>query len=267
MSLWENLSSAQLVDLAHPWERGMPVSPNHPPYQMALIRRHGDMTRADGSSAANELIVMGGHVGTHVDALCHVSHQGRLHGGVEAGSVQSQVGFSRLGADEIRPFLGRGVLLDVAAARDEDVLEPGYKISVDDLEQAEKLAGVAVGEGDAVLVRSGWSRHWNNAEVFLGQVDGAPGPGEEAAAWLADRRIGVTGAETVAYEAIRPGAGHALLPVHRLLLVESGIHIIEAMNLEGLAATGIYEFGFVGVPLNLRGATGSPLRPLALIDA
>lgn len=266
MNPWESLAAARVVDLSHTWERGMPVSPNHPAYQMALVRRHGDLVRADGSSAANELIVMGGHVGTHVDALCHVSFQGRLHGDVEAGPLQSQLGFSRLGIDEVNPFLGRGVLLDVAAVHGVETLEPGYEVTVDDLEQAEKQAGVTVREDDAVLVRSGWSRHWSDAELFLGQTGGAPGPGEEAAAWLAERRIKVTGAETVAYEAIRPGSGHGVLPVHRLLLVEEGIHIIEAMNLADLAAAGTYEFGFVGVPLKLRGATGSPLRPLALVD-
>ncbi|MGC1210814.1 MAG: cyclase family protein, partial [Micromonospora sp.] len=67
----------------------MPCSPNHPGFRMSLIRRHGDMVRPDGGSAANEMIVTGGHVGTHVDALSHVSHDGKLHGGVDAAAAQT----------------------------------------------------------------------------------------------------------------------------------------------------------------------------------
>ena len=75
-----------------------------------------------------------------------------------------------------------------------------------------------------------------------------------------------TGAETIAYEQIKPEVGHALLPVHRLLLVERGIHIIEVMNLTALAEAGVHEFLFVLAPLNIVGATGSPVRPLAVVE-
>jgi kynurenine formamidase len=62
------------------------------------------------------------------------------------------------------------------------------------------------------------------------------------------------------------GKGHSILPAHRVLLVEHGIYIIEAMALEELAAAEVYEFTFVLVPLRLIGATGSPVRPLALVS-
>jgi len=119
--------------------------------------------------------------------------------------------------------------------------------------------------GDVVLVRTGWARHWAEAEAFVGLESGVPGPGEEAAAWLVSHGIRATGADTIAYEALAPGAGHAQLPVHRLLLVERGIHIVETLQLEELAADGVAEFAFVAAPLKLVGGTGSPLRPLALV--
>lgn len=264
--IWERLAASRVIDLAQPMHRGMPVSPNHSPYQMALTRRHGDIVRPDGSSAANEMIVTGGHVGTHVDALCHVSFEGRLHGGIVAAAVQSQHGYSKLGIEGAGPFLSRGVLLDVAAAQGVEVLDPGYEITVGDLERAQEAVGVEVMRGDAVLIRSGWPRYWRDPITFTGQSAGAPGLGESAGRWLAERQVRITGAETIAYEVIPAGAGHNLLPVHRLLLVEAGIHIIEVMNLDDLAAVGIHEFGFVAIPLKLVGATGSPIRPLALID-
>ncbi|MFC2153277.1 cyclase family protein [Actinomycetota bacterium] len=257
----------RFYDLAQPLERGMPVSPNHPSFQLALMRRHGDMVRSDGGSAANEIIVMGGHVGTHVDALCHVSQEGLIHGGLEASEIQSQSGFSQAGIETMAPVMSRGVLLDVAAVKGVDVLPADYEVTAEDLEEAEGAAAVRVEPGDAVLIRTGWSRHWSESEVFRGQSGGAPGPGVEAAQWLVDREVGIAGAETIAFERIAPGEGHSTLPVHRILLVEAGVHIIEVMNLEALGRDHITEFLFLMAPLRLVGATGSPVRPLAIVDA
>jgi kynurenine formamidase len=264
---WEALRNARIIDLAQGMRRGMPVSPNHPAYQMALLRRHGDMMRPDGGSAANEIIVTGGHVGTHIDSLAHVSHNGKLHGGIEAATVQSHEGFSVLGVDTIAPILCRGVLLDVAAVHQTDVLPAGYEVTAADLDAAAERAGTQPGPGEAALIRTGWPVHWSDPETFRGQSGGAPGPGVEAGRWLAERNVRAAGAETIAFEVIRPGAGHSVLPVHRILLVESAIHIIEVMDLTGLAEASIFEFLFILAPLKLIGATGSPVRPLAVVDA
>lgn len=264
---WERLARARLIDLGHVWERGMPVSPNHPAFQLAMMRRHGDMIRPDGGSAANEMFVLGGHVGTHLDALGHVSQDGLMHGGIDASVAQSNHGLTALGIETVSPIFCRGVLLDVARVHGVDVLEPGYEVSAEDLQAAEEATGVTIGQGDAVLIRTGWAAHWDDPDVFRGQVGGAPGPGEPAAHWLAERSIRVTGAETIAYEVIRPGAGHATLPVHRILTVEAGIHIMEVMNLTDLAKSGISEFLFVVAPLRIVGGTGSPIRPFAVVDA
>lgn len=259
------LAGATVLDLAQPMFRGMPQSPNHPPFQLALQRRHGDYVRADGGSAANELIVTGGHVGTHVDALAHVSHEGRLHGGVDAGSVQSHEGFSVLGIDTFPPFVGRAVLLDVTAVQGVDVLPAGYGVTAEDLQAAADRSGVAVRPGDAVLVGTGWSRRWDDPVAFVGGEAGVPGPDESAAAWCVDHGARIVGGETIALEQIRPGAGHALLPVHRHLLVEHGVNIVETMRLCELLDAGVAEFVLVLAPLRLRGATGSPVRPLAVV--
>ena len=255
-----------VVDLAQPWHRGMPVSPNHPGFEMSLMRRHGDYVRPDGGSASNEVIVMGGHVGTHLDALAHVSHNGLLHGGVVAADITSNMGFSEMGVDTVDPIVCRGVLLDVAGMKGVNVLDPAYEITAEDLERTEEVAGISVMPGDAVLIRSGWDEYWNDPERFRGQIDGAPGPGEKAAAWLSEREIRIAGAETIAFEVVEPGAGHSLLPVHRVLLVERGIHIIEVMNLRRLASLVSGSFTFVASPLNIVGATGSPVRPIAILD-
>ena len=256
----------EVFDLAQPLAAETPHSPNHPPFRMALMRRHGDMVREDGSSAANEMISTGGHTGTHVDALAHVSYMGHLHGGTPAAEAQQGGRFSALGTDAIEPMVCRGVLLDVAGLHGVDVLPAGYGITGEDLASAERESGVELRAGDVALVRSGWSRNFGDPEAFVGHETGVPGPTEEAAQWLAGRGVRATGAETIAYEQIKPEVGHALLPVHRLLLVEHGIHIIEVMNLSGLAAAGVGEFAFVLAPLNIVGGTGSPVRPLAMVQ-
>ncbi len=253
------------VELGQPLFTGMPCSPNHPGFRMTLIRRHGDMVRPDGGSASNEILVTGGHVGTHVDALAHVSHEGCLHGGVDA--LEAQVGgvHSEHGAERIPPMITRGVLLDVAATRGVDVLPPGEGVTADDLAAAAERAGAEPGRGDVALVRTGWARHFGDAATYLGQSDGVPGVTEDGARWLAERGVVAAGADTTAFERIPPGAGHRVLPVHRILLVEHGIHIVEHLALEDASAEGLTEFLFVMAPLRIVGGTGSPVRPVAVL--
>ncbi|MFI6866039.1 cyclase family protein [Nocardia sp. NPDC050406] len=255
----------RLIELGQPFFTGMPCSPNHPGFRMTLARRHGDMVRPDGGSAANEVIVTGGHVGTHIDALSHVSHDGLLHGGVDAMAAQRGGAFDTHGAEHLPGLLRRGLLLDIAGLHDTDHLPGGYEVTVDDLEQAAKHADVDPEPGDVVLVRTGWSRLFDEPAAYLGGQSGVPGVGVDAARWLAARDVTATGADTTAYERIAPGAGHSVLPVHRVLLVESGIFILEHLALEDLAAEGIHEFVFVLAPLRIVGGTGSPVRPLAAV--
>ena len=264
---FDALADAQLFDLAQPMENGMPQSANHPPFRLVLERRHGDMVRSDGGSAANEIIVTGGHVGTHVDALGHVSQDGLVYGGLKASDIQSHKGLSSHGIDTFTPFVGRGVLLDVTKVHGVATLPAGYEVTADDLAKAEKLAGTEVREGDAVLIGTGWSRLWEDKAAFVGHDGGVAGPGVGAAQWLAERRIRVTGAETIAYEHLAPGAGHSTLPVHNILLVQAGINIIETMRLRDLLDAGAGEFLFVVAPLRIVGATGSPARPIAVVGA
>ncbi|MER6174369.1 cyclase family protein [Streptosporangium sp. NPDC001681] len=256
----------RIFDLSQPLEPGMPTSPNHPGFKMALMRRHGDMVRPDGGSASNEMFMMGGHVGTHVDALSHVSHNGLLHGGVEAEGAQRGGRFTVHGAETIPAMFCRGLLLDVAGAHGLDTLPGGHPIGPEDLAAAAARAGVTLERGDVVLVRTGWARNWHDAEAYIGHNSGVPGVTEEGATWLAERGVVATGADTTAYEHIPPGQGHRLLPAHRVLLVEHGIHIIEHLRLEDPAAAGVAEFLFVLAPLKIVGGTGAPVRPLAVVE-
>ena len=252
-------------DLSRPYVIGMPQSPNHPAYWHSLPRRHGDKVREDGGSAANDIIVLGTHVGTHIDALAHVSHGGRLHGDLDAVEVQVGGRFPVHGVDQVSPGLRGAVLLDVPAALGLDACEPGYEISPADLDAALDRTGATPQPGDVLLVRSGWGARWDEGEAYVGRDSGVPGVGEAGARWLAAHRPSAVGADSIAFECLPPGKGHAVLPAHRVLLVETGINIIETMNLEEIASNGLTDFVLAVTPLPLVGATGSPLRPLALV--
>lgn len=260
-------AGVEIVDLARQLRVGMPQSPNHPQFWHTLPRRHGDMKQPDGGSAANDMITMGTHVGTHIDALSHVSHDGHLFGGADAYAAGVGGKYVELGVHTIEPMVCRGVLIDVPALLQKQRCDGGYEITAADLEAALERQGTEVRPGDVVLVRSGWGQLFAEGAPYVGGASGVPGVSEAGAHWLAERRAHAAGADTIAFERLAPGGGHSLFPAHRVLLVESGIYIIEAMDLEALAAREMYEFTFVLVPMNIYGATGSPVRPLAVYSA
>jgi kynurenine formamidase len=256
MPLWDDLSAARVFDLAQPYFTGMPHFPTHPPFLFGLTKQHGDFVGPAGHSSAADAIAMGSHVGTHIDALSHFSCDGKLHGGLDVGGLQSYGGGLRAhSVDTIAPILRRGVLLDLAGG--EPLLED-REITPAELDTAAR--GLEIRPGDVVLLRTGWARYYSDAKRFVNETR-CPGPGPAGARWLSARRIFAAGSDTVAFEKV-PAAN---MPVHVHLLVESGIHIIECLNLDALAAEGIREFFFIGAPLKIQGATGAPLRPLALV--
>ena len=260
MELFDRLSSSRVYDLAQPYFIGMPHYPTHPPFLFSLVKQHGEYTGPAGNSAASDAIALGSHVGTHIDALCHFSCGGRLYGGGEAAGLQSYAGGLREHSiDTVPPILRRGVLLDIARQTGVDALPVDFEITPAQLADAERAAGVGVRPGDVVLLRTGWARFWDDPARFVAQASG-PGPALAGAQWLSARGVYAAGSDTVGFEKL-PDAS---MPVHVHLLVENGIHIIECLNLEELAAAGVAEFLFVALPLKIRGATASPIRPVAI---
>lgn len=253
--LWEQISGARVYDLGQPYFTGMPHWPAHPPFLFGLTKRHGDMVGPAGNSSAADAIALGSHVGTHIDALCHFSCGGMLHGGHAVENLQSYGGgLKKFSVDTVAPILRRGVLLDIAGA---EPLAEDCEITPEQLEAARKTE---IRRGDVVLLRTGWARYFEDARQFVNETR-LPGPGLAAARWLSAQAIFAAGSDTVAFEKSPVPS----MPVHVHLLVESGIHIIECLNLEELAADGVTEFLFVGAPMKIRGATGAPLRPLAVV--
>jgi kynurenine formamidase len=254
-------ANSRIYDLAQPLYAGVPHFPTHPPFAFSLTKQHGEYVMKNGGSSASELLALGGHTGTHIDALCHFSCDGKLHGGVAlkqspAGGVEPH------SVDTIAPIVRRGVLLDIAGRLGVDALPSDFTIAPEHLD----AACIEVRKGDVALIRTGWGRYWSDRHQYttagLGVHVTGPGPEEAAARWLSARGVFAVGSDTMAFERV-PSSN---MPVHVHLLVESGIHIIENLDLEEMARDHVTEFLFVAAPLKIRGGTGSPLRPIALVD-
>lgn len=263
--LLDAVRNATVFDLAQPYFPGMPHFPTHPPFLFGLTKKHGDLVTEGGVSSSADALALGSHVGTHIDALCHFSCGGKLYGGIDVKSMQSDTsGIQRYSVDTIAPIIRRGVLLDIATHLNMEALAADFTITADHLERVAKAQDVSIGKGDVVLLRTGWARFWSNASRYItggkGTAAMCPGPELDAARWLSSKGIFAAGSDTVAFERV-PAAE---MPVHVHLLVESGIHIIECLNLEEISRRRLFDFVFFATPLKIRGATGSPIRPLAL---
>lgn len=246
-----------MYDLEQPRWHGAPMHPAHVPpgFSYLLHRRHQPGT-PDGRSGSSGIILSSDHAGTHIDALCHQAVDMRLCGGIDAGASATPFGHGELGIETIAPIVAPGRLIDLG------VVEPEGWIGLDEVRAAAEAQGVEPAAGDVVLVRTGNAVHWNDSVRYLR----GPGMTGAVSTWLADAGVLAVGADNMAWDwpgGPDPDLGIGL-PGHVILLVQRGIYIIENLVLEDLAAAGVHEFTFVCLPLKIRGATGSPVRPIAI---
>ncbi len=252
--------NSRLIDLAQAYFPGMPHYPTHPPYLFGLVKQHGEVVMGNGGSSSADGIALGSHVGTHMDALSHFSCDGRWFGNVPVEQSQT-AGMASHTIAEVAPILRRGVLFDIAGLEGVDALPANCTITPEHL----AACGVEPKPGDVALIRTGWGRYFEDAKLFItGNVNAAvngPGITLPGAKWLSERGIFAAGSDTVAFERV-PSKD---MEVHVHLLVEKGIYIIECLHLEELAASEAKEFLFAAAPLKLRGGTGAPIRPFAVL--
>jgi len=211
-------------------------------------------------SYTGDAISMYTHMGTHIDALNHFGLNGKIWNGFSAQEFLGDKGWKKTGSESIPPIVARGVLIDVAAAMGN--LTENYRITADDLKFALSKQQTTLGKGDVVLIRTGQAQHYEDAKHYLHNY---PGISLEAVKWLVeDQEIMLLGADNLSFEAFPPEREDNWVPVHTYLLAEKGVMFIEQMFLEELSADNIYEFAFFGASLKLRGASGSPMRPIAI---
>ncbi|MEQ9642372.1 MAG: cyclase family protein [Alphaproteobacteria bacterium] len=262
----------RLVDLSHVIEYGAPyMSPNQTPYVLtaASTSRNTARFRA-GLGATNEVgsnlerIELTMHVGTHIDALGHFTIGDRMYGGYSADATVGDRGLLNLGVEHIPPIVTRGVCMDLSGLDGGDMLEAGRPIKSDDLKRWCDDRAVSLQAGDAVLINTGWGRLFmvDNPRYVAGE----PGIELGAAHWLTGQGVMLIGADNMAVEVL-PGTDHpnTIMPVHQHCLVEAGAYLIENIFLDDLIAAGADTFCFVALPAKFKGATGCPLRPVAIL--
>ena len=223
--------------------------------------------RVDSGSDAFHLDAISGsiHQGTHIDGLVHVVNDGRVYDGRAAATVRTDRGWTFAGIETVPPIVTRGVLIDLLAGRDGRPLTGSEEVTVTDVDAALARSGAELRHGDAVLLRTGKIRELSTArETFL---DAQPGIGVDAAIRLADAGMAVFGSDTGGTEP-QPVVDWSRT-VHVELLTRRGIHLIEWMDLDPLAAALVEhdrtDFLFIALPLRISGATGSWVRPVALM--
>ncbi|HZW57446.1 MAG TPA: cyclase family protein [Nitrososphaerales archaeon] len=262
-SFVKQVTSSKVYDLGQPYFWGMPVHPADPPFLIYLYRYHEHTSKlfekiAPGLGFADslELVTTSMHSGTHLDALCHMSRNGKLHGGVNAAELESHVGYTKMSVEEVPIIVKRAVLLDFPAYKGVDILPERYEITPADVEGATEKEGVRINPGDAVLVRTGYSRYLTtDADAYLHKFAGLTA---EAARHLASKKISVACSDNLAFGVPKP------FELHQVFLVDNGIYMIKSMNLEELARDKVYVSTLIVTPLKIRGATGSLVRPIAL---
>lgn len=255
----------RVISLAQRLDRDTPVSRGRPQLAHHMARDAGDYAlggRMLGRTRfSDDVVTFAPHTGTHIDALAHVWYEDHLYNGHHQRAVRSH-GAGRCGADKLIPIVARGLLIDVAGQQGADVLPAEFAIDAEVLRLCCEQTGVFPQSGDVVLLHTGWmaARGADHDAYF----DGEPGLVSSGAAWLAERDVAVIGSDNYAVEQLDAHSTGGF-PVHELLLRDHGMPLIENLVLEELAAAATHEFLFVAAPLPLRGATASPITPLAIL--
>jgi kynurenine formamidase len=219
-------------------------------------------------AACNELVSYSGdavsmytHCGTHVDALNHFGYNGRIFNEFPAAQHLGSRTWDVCGVDKHPPIIARGILLDLAALHGVDILPNSLGIRGRDLEDCLRHQKTELRPGDVVLIRTGQMKHWPDAKRYMFNPAGLT---RDGAAWLCEGGAIIIGSDTHTLEQVPSTEAGNYQPVHCYMLAEAGVPIMEIVNLEELAGEKVYEFAFFGACIKLRGATGAPMRPVAM---
>ncbi len=256
-----------VFDLAHVLHADIPAFPGRTFRQYLTTNYHHiNRRRPDagpegwGRNNVNwivEQVTATQQMGTHVDALNHLQSGDRTYNGYRLADIAEDHGTNRLGVDTLPQIVTRGVLIDVAARRGVERLEPGDVIGLAD------VAGVDVRPGDAVFFHTGWGSLWGSDNVRYGE--GEPGPGMAVAGWLVEHGVALTGCDTWSYGPVPAEDPAEPFVVPQTLNTRHGVVVVENLRLAEIAAAGLTEFLLVISHAKLRGATGAWVAPLAIV--
>jgi kynurenine formamidase len=228
----------QLIDLSRDIYHKMPRLLNHPSIVITPYATHEEVREDDGYrfSSATLSLAFGDHAGTHVDAPCH---------------FDARDGARSIDQVPLEDFFLDAVCLDLSAKPLKS------DISIKDLEQAERAAGIDIRKHDMVLLHMDFHRRCYGTDGYL--ID-FPGLTKGSATWLGNKGIAMFGVEAVSPG--RPGRNN--FEVHHVCRDLGFTHVEGLCNMDKLIGKG--RFKFIGFPLKIRGGTGSPIRAVAMLD-
>ena len=270
-----SIQSGKVYKLGHPYTADMPLFGA----RKFSLRIPG--TPTGGTYGANKIMwndeflaTEVGQVGTQFDGLGHIGVQVgaagdkanmRWYNGFTAAEMGGAYGLNKLGTEALHPIVARGIMFDIAAVRGVDAMKAGEVISMADVQKALKMqnmAGFEFKEGDALIFRTGWEKHWSDPATYNA---GAPGIGMEVARWVAETvKAGVTGGDTWPVDAVPNPDKACAFCVHTYLQTRHGIVNQENMKLSELAKDKVYVFAYMYSPAPIKGATGSMGAPIAI---
>ncbi len=266
--------TGKVYELGQVYERGMPLygersysmfipsSPTGGPFGENKMVYHDDF-----------LCTEIGQVGTQFDGPGHIgvriekkdgSFEDVFYNGYSTEEMSGPYGLEKLGVENIKPYLTRGILVDVAAYKGVESLSHSYEVSVSDVLGAlekQDMDQSSIRPGDAIFFNYGWSNYWKDHEKY--NTD-PPGIGVEVGYWVIEREASLIGSDSWPTEVMPNPDPDLMIPVHIELITKNGIFNLENMVFDELIEDGVYEFMFVFTPIRFKGATGSPARPLGI---
>ena len=266
------LAAAKLVKkgISHPL--GIEIDPSMPAYpprytQLQVVQPNqqfgADMGVGWEGSYNDDVLQMWLGTGPQLDGLGHMGEAGEFYNCNDGKDFSFLTGLTKLGISNVPPIVGRGVMIDIAKQMGVDSLKAGQAISSDDIKAAMNNQGVTVGEGDIVLLHTGYTDATlkQNPSLWAGSI---PGITNEASVFLASLKPTAVGADTWGLGAVPPREGDKVFYDHVVLLKQHGIYILETMNTGRLADEGVHEFMFVLGQARLKGAVQMIINPVAM---
>ena len=263
------LKAASLVKTGKTYALGIPVdskTPAYPPrsFKITIVQPGQAGSPGIGPNKAtynDDIIDTWVGIGSQIDGLGHLGVEHVYYNGNKLADFADPTGLKKLGIEKVPPIVTRGVLLDMAAYYNTDIVKEGTAFNVKEIDEAAKKQGVEIRQGDVVIFHTGWLGLIGKDDKRYGA--GEPGVGVEGAKYLTSKGVVAVGADTWAVETI-PFESKNVFEVHQILLAMNGTYILENMDTAALAKDKGYEFLFVLGQPRWRGGVQSMINPIAI---
>lgn len=255
------IRTGEVIELAHVLGPGMALRSGR---SFSLHTKRTFMNPQGNRRGSNEEVVITelGQVGTQFDGFAHQTHEDSWYNCAKVSENATRGGFGKYGVHAVGQLFTRGVMIDVAGYKGVEMLGDNYEITVEDLQGAIQKQALTLQPGDAVLIHTGWGKLYGRDNARYDKS--CPGIGAKAAQWLIEKDPMLLGADNWPVE-VSPGPDPLIsLPVHQIALVVNGVHLLENLRLEEMAAKQVYEFAFIMQPLKIQGGSGSTVSPVAV---